>query len=985
MPVDGRSILLICVLMLLSGAASPRSMQPEDELLDAERFRGELMRRGMTDLLEAFLEECPPTRPVDKLIYARQQQLAIYADKSRDEDECLAALDKAIVLLSEAVEKHPNDPRAMEWRLALGKDLIYKQAEPYYNNILFRGGSKEDRARLLAISTRATETFDALIKVIERWDRDAQHLSESELRRLDNTGELDRRRELDLNARYFASWAKFYRALAAPPGKDRQAVLDEIITYLTVEKKDWIETDHAQSGVQCQSLLLLGMTYRLKGDQNADEQAVKYLRQAVERAAKLTDPGEKRDLQWVVFLGKMEQIKVQRDTGQYAEALASIKAMTQEMADAPSSPSTELAAALLEGSIYRKQAEAAKAKKNVKTYTRLMAQSRQPLIALANRRPQAKARIYASIYPLLGKDPKQDELGPFDKNVYVVGLLNDAARAQRRVEQIRKAAAGKLDPARRKQIVQLNAERTASLAKAIQTAELLLADKSELAERLRPEALFNLAVCCFESGKLLRAVQTFDRLARDFPAFNRSRDAASHAVQIAADLNRDPANSDRPEIRQVFIEALRTLTGRFADSDEARYWQFFLANTIELAGDDRAAAEAYAKVSPDHAHYLDARYYRMGCLRRSFERAVASQPADEASVRRQAEKLLAEATDCANLIAKSVDQIDDKKRQAELEQFAGDALLTIARLTNEPPLQDYQATMKTLAGFEDRYGRYRDLIGRSMRLKIVALQGLDRLDQAKQLIPDYVRRDPENAGATLGALLTSMRQEVERARQRDQDKAARKAAAESVELAVWLYRWARVNRQRVKPDELFAIRVQLAQAYLEAGQYEPALKLFQECFEQDKARSSEGEPSHGPTLIGLAESHYRLAQQAAKAGQYDRAAEGFQTASRRFMVVWQRTERHTPLWWRAFVRGLQVPVERREVLVAQLEQARRSRSLTDQERGQLASIPKILARIEQTINAERMGDTQLGGHTQALNLLRARMKKLAKRVRDLGM
>jgi len=31
-----------------------------------------------------------------------------------------------------------------------------------------------------------------------------------------------------------------------------------------------------------------------------------------------------------------------------------------------------------------------------------------------------------------------------------------------------------------------------------------------------------------------------------------------------------------------------------------------------------------------------------------------------------------------------------------------------------------------------------------------------------------------------------------------------------------------------------------------------------------------------------------------------------------------------------------------------------------------------------------MGDTQLGGHTQALNLLRARMKKLAKRVRDLG-
>ena len=35
-------------------------MQPEDKLLDPSRLRGELLRRGMTDLLQAFLEEAPP-------------------------------------------------------------------------------------------------------------------------------------------------------------------------------------------------------------------------------------------------------------------------------------------------------------------------------------------------------------------------------------------------------------------------------------------------------------------------------------------------------------------------------------------------------------------------------------------------------------------------------------------------------------------------------------------------------------------------------------------------------------------------------------------------------------------------------------------------------------------------------------------------------------------------------------------------------------
>lgn len=982
MSVHRRAVSPLCLMILIAGAGAPRPMQPEDRLLDPSRLRGELLRRGMTDLLQVYLEECPPTGGADKLIYERQRQLAIYADKSRDEDECLAALDKAIALLTEAISTYPDDERVMDWRLELGKELIYKRAEPYYNNILFRGGSKEDREQLLTVTTRATQAFDDLIKAIDAWNRNLQQLSERALARLENSGQIARYRTIKLNARYFASWAQFYRALAAPPGQERDAILKRIITYLTVEKKDWIEIDHTESGVQCQSLLLLGMTYRLAGDAG---RAVEFLTRAVARTAELTDPAEKRSLRWVTWLGRMEQVKVQRDSGEFDKALAGIRAMTKDLTDSQQALSVELAAALLEGSIYERQAAAAKEKKDLKAYARLMGESRQPLIALATRRPQAKARIYASIYPLLGKDPPPSSLGPFDKSVYVAGLLGDAARAEQRIGQINKEAKGNPSTAQRRQIDKLNDERTASLEKAIETAKLLLADKSKLAEQLRPEAMMNLAVCYFQRGHSLRAVQTFSELVDTYPRFDRARDAVLYAVQIAAELNTAPASRDRPEVRKAFIEALRCLTDRFGDSDEARYWRFFLANTLELEGNYAEAAEQYAKVDASHENYLDAQAYRINCLVRVFEQAAGSQSADPASLRGKAKGLSDQALSSAKLIISALDEIKNKARRGALEQAAGGCLLTAAQLSNDPPLKDYRATLNILEGFEQRYGAYRDLIGRALRLRIVALQGLNQIDKARQLIPDYVKRDPENAGVTLSALLATMQQEVERARQQNRDQDARKAADEAAVLAEWLYKWAQERSDQIKPEEQFAIRIQLAQAYLEAQRYEEACKLFEQCVKQDAARSADNQASHGPALFGLAESRYQLGQVAAKANRNDVAKAELGKASKGFLAIWRRTTRHTPLWWWALLRGLEVPVALNELSLSELEAASRNRSLSETDRQELAQIAKTLDQIERTVNAERMGDEKLGGHSQAFNRMLNRVTRLRERVRRLSL
>lgn len=983
MPLRRRYLLALPLIGLLLAADAERTPQPEDKLLDPARLRDELLQRGMTTLLDAYLEQCPPQSPAEKLIYERQRQLLIYNDKSRDDQECLAALDRAIELLARAIKEHPDDPRAMDWRLQLGKDLIYKRAEPYYNNILFRGGSKEDRERLLAITREATQAFDGLLREIDQWNQKLQTLSESELRKLQNSGELQRYRTLELQSRYFASWARFYRALATPPGAERDKMLEGIITYFTVEKKDWIEIAHKESGVQAQSLLLLGMTYRLAG---RAEKAMTALDQAVKTVEALPDPAEQRSLQWVAHLGRMEQVKVLRDAGQYDDALSAIRTITKGLAEEPQSLSVELAAALLEGSIYRKQAEEALESKNQSKHDALMARSRQPLIALANRRPRAKAQIYASLYPLLGKDPDPKKLGPFDQSVLIAGLLTDAATVQQKIDQLTKQVGEKPSAAQGKQLEQLRRQRNETLGRAIATCELLLADGAELARQLHPEAMFNLGVCHFQRGDSLQAVKTFTKLVDAFPSFERSKDAAMYGVQIAAEMNRDPANADRPEVRNAFIDALEALTQRFADTPEAQYWRFYLANTLELAGKTAEAAEQYAKVEPSHENYLDARYYRVNCLMRLHEAAVAQQGADAGKIREQAARLIVEAQSCAEQIGQALTTVEDKDRRRELEQSAGDVLLMAAQVANDPGAgsADYEQTLKILDGFESRFEAYRGLIGRAMRLKIVALQGLDRLDQARQLIPDYVKRDPENAGATLGALLASMQREVRRARERNQPQAAQKAAAEAVELAKWLHQWAVDNQSRLKPGEVFSITVQYAQACLDAGQNERALELFQQCYETNRKQSPDGRATHGPTVYGLAESHYRLGQRAAEAGKSALAREHLSAASKDFMALWRRTKRRTDLWWRALLRALEVPVALRELTVSELEQAKRSGQLGAEGRDKLKTIPSMLDRIRQTISAERMTDNDLGGYEQQFRRLEMRAEALRRRVELVG-
>ena len=106
------------------------------------------------------------------------------------------------------------------------------------------------------------------------------------------------------------------------------------------------------------------------------------------------------------------------------------------------------------------------------------------------------------------------------------------------------------------------------------------------------------------------------------------------------------------------------------------------------------------------------------------------------------------------------------------------------------PAQNPQATLKSLAEFESEFAEFLELIGRAMRLRILAYQALGNLQQAAAIIPDYIQRDPVNAGATLQGLLETFKEEITLAERAGRQTEALSKAEDALLVAKSLRDWA---------------------------------------------------------------------------------------------------------------------------------------------------------------------------------------------------
>ncbi|MCP4250708.1 MAG: hypothetical protein GY778_27015 [bacterium] len=835
--------------------------------MDEEVYREGLRRRGLVDLLEAALSEAPPGDDVEAELLRREILLARADDVSRTAAARRAALDEANGILRSLISIRPADPRGLQWRLELGQSLLYKRGDPYSSQVLYRGGTAADRRELGRIMIEAIAAFDDLKTALKSEYERLDQLSLGEFERLERKGYVEELDRMLPQAQAMRRWAVFYRALARD-AKDPHRIdeLRSVVVELR-DNTDLLKTPHHVSHYQCQSLLLSGMCVRRLGDYAL---ALEQLTAAVSVVEELGDPVERRDLQWAVTLAGIERVRTLRGARRYEEALDGLDDLrTWIGSTAPSNFGLQLVTALLESSVVRARAQRVAAAGNASLAQRLEARSRDPLLALARKSDAYRDAVYAAVYAQMGADRDSETLHPFERCALIAGLLGDAERA----------AGG-------------DTERAALLDRAISVARKTLADTSSLSPELRAEVLYNLAAASHRRGLRFEAAGTFLEVGRDFTTFRLAEQAATLAVQGAWELHQDLGLRARPDVQELYLEALAVLTERYEDSPAAAYWQFFRAQALEERRQLTEAARQYARVSSDHEFYLQARFLRARCLAGAIRERVDRGDTEPAELAGQTDTAIRAAQ---RFIEFANQQAAGAPQRAHLDRLIARALVNQAELTVLPGLERYQNALTLLEGFERRPGAASELIGRVLRVRIIAYQALGELDEAERAIPEYIKSDPANAGATLQELFNAIDAEVQRLRRAGRDTQARQKAESALLLARKLADWARTDGANLSAADRDALQVQLGEAALAAGRPAQARQVFTECLEQQGGTRDQPGARDVRVTLGLAEALFQL----------DRFSEALPLYSR----VYGWLEQATPLWWRALLGDLRCRTE----------------------------------------------------------------------------
>ncbi|HUW83791.1 MAG TPA: tetratricopeptide repeat protein [Phycisphaerae bacterium] len=868
---------------LAVGSAPP--LQQENRL-DNVRFAEGLLDRGLFELLDHFLKQHQPADPIEAQLLARIAKLRLNQDEDVPLGDRAAALREATASLRDLIASHAGDARVDQWRLQLGYDLLYRLAEPHCNNVLYGLDDAHDRRELAMLATEADELFTQAAK-----ESPSQQASSQPVRRRTDallSGSVEVR-QIRLRAGYFHAWARLYRVLASVQrAAADNAVLSEIVEYANAS--GYLDAPHEQTGVQAQTLLLAGIAHRLLG-QHAEagrllDQAIGFVQEAA------GSPGQ-QPLLWVANVARLEQIRTLRDAGRFDEAARACAELGNwvRISGQRDGIGMSLAVALAESDVYTRQAEAIS---DWASAEKLRRRARSVLIELTRSDPRAADTLYGLLYRRMVDKPPEG-MDAFDKVVMIAGLMADK----------------QFDRAR-------------------PMAEDLLREDSWLSREFLPEIRFNLAVCRFEGGDRLGAVDSFAEVAQQHPDFARAQTAAEYAVRIAADLFADPALRGRRDVRESFLQALELLTSRFPDSPEVAKRYYDLGYVLQLMGRFDEAAEAFERVGVEDDRLLDAKYWAVVCR---FEAARLEQEGGSPAGKPYRDAIEAAERFVRRVQADAANQTDPKQ-SARARPLVSDVLLRAASTLAQPPLNDPQAALRMLDRIEQDAGTEAAWLGRALQIRIVALQSLGRLQDAQKVVDELLATDELRAGMVLAGLLEAMLEQHESS---ESDRSAEARRQEMLTLADKLAKWAQRRREQLTVEQRLRIQVPVARAYQQGGRVTEALTAFNDAAELDRqvtARiESDGNLANSDVLAGQAECLYQL-------GRYRQALQIYQGQ------IHRRAMPNTPLWWKAYLRSLQCH--------AKLSAARAAASADEDTR-------QSLQQILNSIAVQRRIDPKLGG------------------------
>ena len=240
----------------------------------------------------------------------------------------------------------------------------------------------------------------------------------------------------------------------------------------------------------------------------------------------------------------------------------------------------------------------------------------------------------------------------------------------------------------------------------------------------------------------------------------------------------------------------------------------------------------------------------------------------------------------ADSVARFQSKFNDSDTGASNRQLA-ESHLFAAEANMLSPTQYPDRALATLKGFESRFVDELDLLGKAMRIRILAYQALGELEQAAAIIPQYLKQDPQNAGATLQGLLNTFKDEIAQAEDAGQTEQAQRKAEDALIVARALHTWSKQSAAGLDNAGRLAFKLEYGEALLRTRRAGEALELFRSVAGDGLGKKAGGGNESGRALLGLAQA-YLLDNNPREALPY-------------FSRLYRDTPEDTDLWWRSFL------------------------------------------------------------------------------------
>ncbi len=350
--------------------------------------------------------------------------------------------------------------------------------------------------------------------------------------------------------------------------------------------------------------------------------------------------------------------------------------------------------------------------------------------------------------------------------------------------------------------------------------------RPDLPQTLRTELLAALGQTEMRRGRYAEAAEAFEQLLELPLPDERGAQIALEAVQARLRLARQ---SRRPQDARRLAERIDRVLKRWPQHPQRSRLLWTRAVALWEAGDDAAAADAFARIPADSPHAAEAAFRRVMALRRGFERRRGRLDPEE--LHRQAERIAQQLLAFAQRAQRSGDATLAREHVAE-------ALVSAAEVYVEGGPELAPAALNVLADFERQYPDSR-LQARVLAVRIQAYLAAGDLDAALRRIDDYIRAAPP---AQVGPLLARVADALLRRlpeRREQADEAEARAAASAIPVFRRLRDWA-----AGKPDRrryLGAATYALARALYIAGRYGQALRTVRALLADDS--------NNGPYLL----------------------------------------------------------------------------------------------------------------------------------------